>query len=69
MIPPWKAFPNIAAGSSGWRMGLGEEFMVDFDDWFGRKHAGAKKRYADENPEPAGWEGFYARRGVFGTTV
>ena len=64
MIPPWKAHPNIQAGSVGWRMGVGEEYIVEFGQWFGRKHTEAKQRYANEHPEPAGWEGFYARRGV-----
>jgi hypothetical protein len=45
-------------------MGVGEEYMVEFSQWFGRKHDDAKWRYASENPEPVGWEGFYARRGV-----
>jgi hypothetical protein len=45
-------------------MGIGEEYVIEFGQWFGRKHAEAKRRYADEHPEPAGWEGFYARRGV-----
>jgi len=48
----------------GWRMGVGEEYLDDFNEWFGRKHAEAKRRYADDNPEPRGWDGFYARRGV-----
>jgi hypothetical protein len=64
MIPPWKAHPDIQAGSIGWRMGTGEEYMIEFGQWFGRKHGDAKRRYADEYPEPDGWEGFYARRGV-----
>lgn len=45
-------------------MGTGEEYMIEFGQWFGRKHGDAKRRYADEYPEPDGWEGFYARRGV-----
>jgi len=28
------------------------------------KHVEAKRRYATDNPEPVGWEGFYSRRGV-----
>jgi hypothetical protein len=45
-------------------MSMGEEYMEDFNGWFGRKHHDAKRRFCEQNPEPAGWEGFYARRGV-----
>ncbi len=45
-------------------MGDGEAYMVEFNGWFARKHADAKRRYAEQNPEPANWEGFYQRRGV-----
>jgi hypothetical protein len=64
MIPPWNAHPHIHAGSIGWRMGVGEDYLSEFRHWFARKHAVAKRRYADDNPEPIGWEGFYSRRGV-----
>jgi hypothetical protein len=64
MLPPWKALPDIPAGSVGWRMGPGEEYIVEFAQWFARKHVDAKRWYADEHPEPLGWEGFYIRRGA-----
>jgi hypothetical protein len=64
MIPPWYAHANIQPGSIGWRMGPGEEYLIEFSQWFARKHDDAKQRYAIEHPEPKGWEGFYARRGV-----
>jgi hypothetical protein len=67
MIPPWQKYPEIPLGSIGWRMGQGEDYWFEFDDWFVRQTAQAKKRYADENPEPQGWEGFYARKGVIPT--
>ncbi|WP_172249411.1 hypothetical protein [Novosphingobium sp. SG707] len=64
MIPPWTAHPDIHAGSIGWRMGRGEDYLDQFNQWFSRKHVEAKRRYATDNPEPVGWEGFYSRRGV-----
>lgn len=64
MIPPWEAHPNNQAGSAGWRMGVGEEYLGEFNQWFARKHADAKRRYASENREPSGWKGFYSRRDV-----
>lgn len=64
MIPPWTAHSDIHAGSIGWRMGRGEDYLDQFNQWFARKHVEAKRRYATDNPEPVGWEGFYSRRGV-----
>jgi hypothetical protein len=62
MTPPWDAHPDIPAGSIGWRMGRGEEYLIEFDEWFARKHADAKQTYADKYPEPRAWNGFYSRR-------
>jgi hypothetical protein len=45
-------------------MGPGEDYLAEFGQWFARKDADAKRRYADENPEPIGWKDFYARRGL-----
>ncbi len=64
MVPPWQKFPHIPLGSIGWRMGEGEDYWIGFDEWFKRKHPEAKARYAADNPEPPGWEGFYRRKGV-----
>jgi hypothetical protein len=43
-------------------MGCGEDYLLEFDEWFARKHDGAKQRYREEHPEPSAWSGFYARR-------
>jgi hypothetical protein len=64
MIPPWQKHPEIPNGSIGWRMGYGEYYMGEFVQWFARKHLDAKRRYAEQNPEPPEWDGFYARMGV-----
>lgn len=64
MIPPWKKHPEIPLGSIGWRMGYGEDYWVSFDDWFKRKSHEHQKDYALKHPEPAGWDGFYSRKGV-----
>ena len=62
VLPPWQKYPQIPAGSIGWRMGYGEEYFVEFDDWFARKSPEHRLRYAAQNPEPDEWKGFYARR-------
>jgi hypothetical protein len=45
-------------------MGIGEDYIQTFTEWFTRKHPDAKLRYELENPEPSDWAGFYARRGT-----
>ena len=64
MVPPWQKHPDIPLGSAGWRMGFGEQYWIEFDQWFGRKTAAQKRRFATEHPEPPGWEGFYRRKGL-----
>jgi hypothetical protein len=62
MMPPWKKYPEIPPGSIGWRMGYGEDYWDEFDAWFTRLNAAQRQRYAEENAEPSGWEGFYRRK-------
>lgn len=64
MVPPWQKHPEIPLGSIGWRMGYGEDYWAAFDEWFKRKTPDHRLRYARENPEPDGWDGFYRRKGV-----
>lgn len=33
LLPPWQKFPEIQAGSIGWRMGYGESYMLAWDKW------------------------------------
>ena len=33
LLPPWQKFPEIQAGSIGWRMGYGEVYMMAWDKW------------------------------------
>jgi hypothetical protein len=33
LLPPWQRFPEIQAGSIGWRMGYGETYMMAWDKW------------------------------------
>jgi hypothetical protein len=49
----------------GWRMGVGEQHWVAFTDWYAGKSRGERTQYAVENPEPEGWEGFYANKDAY----
>jgi hypothetical protein len=41
-------------------MGSGEDYLDEFGKWFAQRDADEKRGYAEENPEPRGWEGFYS---------
>jgi len=64
MVPPWEKHPEIPLGSIGWRMGYGEQYWIAFGEWFASKSLSHKRQYAAQHPEPAGWEGFYRRKGA-----
>lgn len=57
--PPWTEFPDYIRTSMGWRMGSGEDYMLDFKEWFTAQGAQEQSQYKQSNPEPDGWEGFY----------
>jgi hypothetical protein len=46
----------------GWRMGYGEDYMEQFDNWYAALGSGGRKEYRDRYPEPDDWNEFYARR-------
>ena len=64
MSPPWQQYPEIPLGSIGWRMGRGEDYWLEFDQWFRSKPAEARASYIEQYPEPPGWDGFYRRKDV-----
>lgn len=52
MAPIWLMYPEIPAGSIGWRMGYGETYAMKFSAWF---HKLTKEEQAEFNkkfPEP-----------------
>ena len=59
-VPPWLAFPEIPAGSIGWRMGAGEMEWEAFYRWYGSLTIGQAADYASRFPEPTSWYGTYA---------
>ena len=60
MDAPWQALPDIPAGSIGWRMGRGEDYIMAFWKWFNALTPPHQATYKDEHPEPEGWRGFYS---------
>ena len=59
VVPPWQAFPEIERYSIGWRMGAGEDYWLQFSNWYAEISAEERKTYRDTYPEPEPWTGFY----------
>lgn len=59
MAPPWLMYPNISRYSIGWRMGYGENYMMDFADWYSGLNIDEQREFQEMFPEPKGWLGWY----------
>ncbi len=57
ILPPWIAFPTIEKYDLFWRMGLGENYLMQWADFCYSSDMGA---YEQKFPEPKDWTGFYA---------
>jgi hypothetical protein len=57
--PPWEKYPEIEAGSIGWRMGGGEEYYNAFYRWFSALTSSDQEQFRLNHPETAAWAGFY----------
>lgn len=44
--PPWARHPEIPAGSIGWRMGYGEDYLTEWHDWLARQPKDRPRRLA-----------------------
>lgn len=61
MQPPWIAFPDIARGSIGWRLGDGADYMDAFHRMLDALAPHDRTEYEANHPEPPDWHGLYAR--------
>ena len=59
MLPPWLALPWIGHGSIGWRMGVGEGYLIDLRSWWSRQPREVRLHIRAKYPEPEDWMGFY----------
>lgn len=59
MPPPWLQHPDIKRRSIGWRMGRGEDYMVQWGPWFKGLSSAGRSQYQALYPEPEEWKGFY----------
>jgi hypothetical protein len=59
MEPPWDKYPQIPAGSIGWRMGPGEEYYNQFYRWFSALSRADQHEYSSAHEPPSGWKNIY----------
>ena len=59
--PPWVEFPDYERFSLGWRMGGGEDFKRDFEQFFSALTEDQRQSYAAKHPEPVEWSGYYGQ--------
>jgi len=60
-LPPWLMIPEYGPISMGWRMGSGQEYLVEFVRWFRELEDSRRVNYMNDYPEPVEWSGFYDR--------
>jgi ribA/ribD-fused uncharacterized protein len=59
ILPPWKKFPNIDPLDMFWRMGNGEQYIIDFGKYFADLSDREKVRYALTYPTSGDWSDYY----------
>ena len=59
LSPLWLRYPSIPMGSIGWRMGAGEEYMSQWNDWFSQLTPEAQLSYRGWFPPAPTCQGFY----------
>lgn len=59
LTSPWLKYPEIDSADMFWRMGKGEQFVVEFSQTFNKLTDREQTIYKLTNPEPLNWKGFY----------
>ncbi len=60
--PPWLAFPDYEMGSMGFRMGSGEDYNVQFSNWYNSASEEDIKKFKRKYPEVEKYTGYFANR-------
>lgn len=73
MAPPWLMYSHISSCSIGWRMGYGENYIMEFWSWYSDLTRDEQKQFQQMFPTPKGWlewyeddsnEDFYSNVGI-----
>ncbi|MGB0851542.1 MAG: DUF1768 domain-containing protein, partial [Bacteroidia bacterium] len=59
LTAPWLKYPEIDSADMFWRMGKGEQFIMEFSQIFSKLTDREQTIYKLTNPEPLKWKGFY----------
>jgi len=59
LTPPWVKYPKIDAIDMFWRMGEGEQYIIEFSKAYEELSDREKVIFKLSNPEPLKWRGFY----------
>ncbi len=60
--PPWTVFPDYEGLSSmGFRMGGGEDYMVQFQQWYASASETEIIEYKNQHPAPDSYTDFYEK--------
>jgi N-glycosidase YbiA len=55
LLPPWEKYPDIPLWSIGWRMGYGEDYMIEWTVWFHGLSAKGRTTYFHSLSIPEEW--------------
>jgi hypothetical protein len=55
LLPQWIAFPDIHPFSIGWRMGIGEDYLMNLWEWRKKQSPDAMKEYDEYFVLPKEW--------------
>jgi ribA/ribD-fused uncharacterized protein len=59
VVPPWKKYPAVESSDMFWRMGGGEQYVIDFAAYWNSLSANDKMLYALSYPAPLDWREYY----------
>jgi len=59
LLPPWKVYPAIDPLDMHWRMGAGEQYVLEFGEAFERLNEREKTIYELSYPAMGDWAGYY----------
>ena len=60
MAPLWIKYPHIPRESIGWSIGYGENYKVDFSNWYEKLSENDKLKYQEMFPSPKTWGNYYS---------
>jgi len=59
-LPPWLKYPDISEGDIFWRMGTGEDYIIEYFGLYFKYATSAEiEVYTSKYPEPKEWRGTY----------